>query len=107
MVAFITTLEFVADVALTLSEACRVARKGILVGALNRRSALGRRLRNRTELPWTSARLFTVAELKSLVEHAAAEHEPRIHWRTTLWPGWRKSLALPWGGFIGISTTWG
>jgi len=107
MVAFITTLEFVADVGRTLSEACRVARKGILVGALNRRSVLGRRLRNRTELPWTSARLYNLGELKSLVKHAAAEYEPRISWRTTLWPGWRKSLALPWGGFIGISVTWG
>ena len=107
MVAFITTLEFVADVGRTLGEACRVARKGILVGALNRRSALGRRLRNRTELPWTSARLYNLGELKSLVEHAAAEYEPRIRWRTTLWPGWRRSLALPWGGFIGISATWG
>ncbi len=107
LVALITTLEFVADVGRTLSEACRVARKGILVGALNRRSVLGRRLRNRTGLPWTSARLYNLGELKSLVENAAAEYEPRIRWRTTLWPGWRRSLALPWGGFIGISATWG
>jgi len=107
LVAFITTLEFVADIARTLSEACRVARKGILVGALNRHSLLGRALTRRADPPWTSARLYNLSELKCLVEQAAAECEPRISWRTTLWPGWRGTLALPWGGFIGISATWG
>lgn len=107
LVTLITTLEFVADVGRTLSEACRVARKGILVGALNRHSLLGRTLTRRTDPPWTSARLYNLGELKSLVEHAAIEYEPRICWKTTLWPGWRRSFALPWGGFIGISATWG
>ena len=107
LVAFITTLEFVADVARSLGEACRVARKGILVGALNRHSLLGRALTRRANPPWTSAKLYNLGELKALVEHAAIEYEPRISWRTTLWPGWRKSLALPWGGFIGISAIWG
>ena len=106
LVAFITTLEFVGDPQVAVGEACRVARKGVLVGALNRRSALGRRLRNRTEPPWTSAKLLTVGELKTLVIRAAGDHRPRFRSKTTLWPGWRRSLPLPWGGFIGISATW-
>ena len=107
LVVIITTLEFVDDPQLALAEACRVAHKGLLVGALNRHSLLGRALTRQANPPWTSARLYNLGELKSLVEHAAIEYEPRISWRTTLWPGWRKSLALPWGGFIGVSAIWG
>ena len=106
LVAFITTLEFVADVGRTLSEACRVARRGILVGALNRHSLIGRRLTRRTDTPWTSARLYNLRELRKLVMRAAGEYRPRFRSRTTLWPGWQSSLPLPWGGFIGISATW-
>lgn len=106
LVVIITTLEFVDDPQLALAEACRVAHKGLLVGALNRLSPLGRKLQKRSDPPWTSARLFTAGELEALVERATRVHRPRIRWRTTLWPGWRKSLALPWGGFIGISATW-
>jgi len=107
VVAFIMTFEFVADPQIAVGEACRVARRGILVGALNRRSLLGRGLARRTDPPWPSARLYTVGELKALLVRAAGDHRPRFRSRTTLWPGWRSSLPLPWGGFIGISAAWG
>jgi len=107
LVALITTLEFVGDAQSALGEACRIARKGLLVGALNRHSLLGRKLQNRADPPWKSASLYTVGKLKKLVMRAAGEHRPRFHSRTTLWPGWRSSLPFPWGGFIGISANWG
>jgi len=107
LVALITTLEFVGDAQSALGEACRVARKGLLVGALNRHSPLGRKLQKRSDPPWTSAKQYTAGELEALVEHAARAHRPRVRWRTTLWPGWMRSLPLPWGGFIGISANWG
>jgi ubiquinone/menaquinone biosynthesis C-methylase UbiE len=106
LVALITTLEFVADVGRSLSEACRVARRGILVGALNRHSLLGRALQKRADTPWTSGSLYTVRELRKLVMRAAGEYRPKFRSRTTLWPGWWSSLPLPWGGFIGINATW-
>ena len=98
--------EFVDDLEAVLGEACRVARSGLLVGALNRRSLLGRELRRRAEPPWPLARLCSVGELKNHILRAAHENRPRLRWRTTLWPGWWRSLPLPWGGFIGISATW-
>jgi len=106
LVVLITTLEFVSDVQNALAEACRVAQKGILVGALNRRSLLGRKLQKRTDPPWTSARFYSLDELRTLVVQAASEHEPKLRCTTTLWPGWRSSLPLPWGGFIGVRATW-
>lgn len=106
LVAFVTTLEFVGDAQSVLDEACRVARMGILVGALNRHSLLGRALQKRAEPPWTSARLYTVGELRRLVTRAAGVHRPKVRSRTTLWPVGQRSLPLPWGGFIGISATW-
>jgi len=106
LVAFITTLEFVGDAQSALDEACRVARMGILVGALNRHSLLGRALQKRADPPWKSARLYTVGELRKLVTRAGGEHRPKVRSRTTLWPVGQRSLPLPWGGFIGISASW-
>jgi SAM-dependent methyltransferase len=102
-VAFVTTLEFVSDPGRALAEAFRVARRGVVVGALNRHSLLGRRLRRRGGPIWSSARLFAVRELRQLVAGAAGGREPRIVVRTSLWPLWPGSLALPWGGFIGLA----
>ena len=106
LVALITTLEFVDDAQSALGEACRVARSGVLVGALNRHSALGRRLSKRADPPWASVRLYTPGELRKMVMGAAAERSPKLRYRTTLWPVGQRSLPLPWGGFIGISATW-
>ena len=106
LVALITTLEFVDDAQSALGEACRVARRGVLVGALNRHSALGRRLSKRADPPWASVRLYTPGELREMVMGAAAERGPKLRYRTTLWPVGQRSLPLPWGGFIGISATW-
>jgi len=81
LVALITTLEFVADVGHPLSEACRVARKGILVGALNRHTLLGRALQKRADPPWTSGSLYTVRELRKLVMRAAGITLSRLVFR--------------------------
>jgi len=103
VVVFVTALEFVADPGRALAEAFRVARRGVLVGALNRHSLLGWRLGRRGGPIWTVARLFTVRELRRLVVAAAPGPAPRVLVRTTLWPAWPGSLPLPWGGFIGLA----
>jgi ubiquinone/menaquinone biosynthesis C-methylase UbiE len=102
VVALVTTLEFLPDPRRALAEAWRVARRGILLGVLNRRSPPGRRLARQTGPIWGSARLFTVRELRRLVRQAAAGPIPRVEARTSLWPCWPGSLPLPWGGFIGL-----
>jgi ubiquinone/menaquinone biosynthesis C-methylase UbiE len=99
----ITTLEFVADPALALVEAMRVARYGLILGVLNRHSLMGWRLKHSGQSLWQMAHFFTPSELAHLVLRAAAGKPLRITWRTTLWPLWPGPLLLPWGGFIGMA----
>lgn len=106
VVLLVTVLEFLERPSEALREASRVARRGIVVGALNRRSLLGRRLANADEPPWTSARLPTVRGLIRLVRDSSQGRRPRVMWRTTLWPIGSCSLPLPWGDFIGLAARW-
>lgn len=105
LVAFITTLEFVHAPILALSEAVRVARRGLVLGVINRCSALGRRYRRSGGPIWEAARLLNPGELRETVL-AAVGPEASMTYRTTLWPGWPgPPLPLPWGGFIGMGVT--
>jgi len=104
LTALITTLEFLSDPAQALSEAVRVARKGVLLGVLNRRSVLTRKYRASGEPMWRAARFFGPAELAGLLRHASGRRAEALMWRTTLWPlRCVKDSRLPWGGFIGMA----
>ena len=103
LVALVTTLEFLPDPVQALAEALRVARKGLVLGVLNRRSFLGRQLKGKGGAVWEPARFFTPAELVRLVQRAAGGRPVKVAWRTTLWPGWPGASSLPWGGFIGMA----
>lgn len=102
LVALITALEFIPDPVGALAEAIRVARGGLILGVLNRRSLLAWQLKRSGESLWQVAHFYTPAELINLVQRAAAGRKTRVVWRTTLWPFWSGALPLPWGGFIGM-----
>jgi ubiquinone/menaquinone biosynthesis C-methylase UbiE len=105
--AMITTLEFVSDPEHALREAMRVARAGLLLGVINRRSLLALNYRRSANPLWRSARFFTPAELTLMIHRAAGKQLLRTSWRTTLWPApWLGDLPLPWGGFIGLVAHW-
>lgn len=100
----ITTLEFVEDPVLVLTEAVRVARQGVILGVLNRWSWLTMRYRLSGKSIWRSAHFFTPYELKDLMQRAAGERFQSLRWRTTLWPiPWVTDLPLPFGGFTGLA----
>ncbi|MBN2505739.1 MAG: class I SAM-dependent methyltransferase [Verrucomicrobia bacterium] len=104
VVALLTTLEFVPEPQRALREAVRVARKGLLLGVLNRNSLLALRRRKSADPVWRSARFFSPRELARLAQESAGERFERLGWRTTLGPvrglEW---LWRPWGGFIGMA----
>jgi ubiquinone/menaquinone biosynthesis C-methylase UbiE len=107
LAAFITTLEFLERPQEALAEALRVARRGVMLGVLNRWSVLGlqRRLAGLfRRTVYDAARFYGVGELKRLLQLIAGQ-KARIVWRTTLFPrGWPWAQArLPWGGFIGMA----
>jgi ubiquinone/menaquinone biosynthesis C-methylase UbiE len=104
LVALVTTLEFLERPRAVLVEALRVARQGLLLGVLNRRSLLGLQRRLTGFLRPTvygAAHFYSVGELSRLLRSVAGS-EATIAWHTTLFPrGWPwPRLALPWGGFI-------
>jgi len=107
LVALITTLEFLPQPQRALQEAARVARRGVILGVLNRLSllALRRRLQGLfRKTVYSRAHLFHVWELKGLARCALGSRPITIGWRTTLFPrflGLRDS-SLPFGGFIGM-----
>jgi len=102
IVALITTLEFIPEPVLALTEAFRVARCGLILGVLNRQSILGWRLKQEGGPVWEVARFFNPAELVEIVRNAVGE-TAKLVWWTILWPITSRSLPLPWGGFIGMS----
>jgi ubiquinone/menaquinone biosynthesis C-methylase UbiE len=106
LTALITTLEFLEQPQEALAEALRVARRGLILGVLNRWSVLG--LQRRLEgflrpTVYNSAHFYGVGELERLLRSVAGG-KAHIVWRTTLFPhGWPWSQTrLPWGGFIGM-----
>ncbi len=101
IVALITTLEFLQDAADALQEAHRVACRGLILGAINRKSWIGRGYRRQGDPPWEHAHFFTPRELVQMVRQITAK-ESSPFWRTTLWRFWPWALPLPWGGFIGM-----
>jgi SAM-dependent methyltransferase len=104
LVTMVTTLEFVANPLRALEEAVRVARKGVILGVLNRLSLLAARRRFFGESLWETARFFSVRELENLACRAGGQRVRALAWRTTLWPIEAvPDLPLPWGGFIGMA----
>jgi ubiquinone/menaquinone biosynthesis C-methylase UbiE len=102
LIALITTMEFLPDPVQVLTEAIRVARKGLILGMLNAQSHLGRQYKREAGPIWESARFYTPDELRGVLRKVVGE-KPGIIWRTTLWPFWPGALLLPWGGFIGMA----
>jgi ubiquinone/menaquinone biosynthesis C-methylase UbiE len=104
VVAFITTLEFVTDPQAALGEAVRVARRGLLLGVLNKHSLLALKRKIGAKPPWKEARFFSPGELLRSVQEVAGARLALVRWRTTLWPlPILRSLPLPWGAFIGMA----
>lgn len=107
VVALITTLEFLPSPEKALAEAWRVARRGLLLGVLNRLSPIAwmRRLQGRLRpTVYSAARFYSPGELARLVRRTAGR--PLIlHWGTTLWPRWLplERSPLPGGAFIALA----
>jgi len=115
LAALVTTLEFLEQPREALAEALRVARCGVVLGVLNRRSLLGLRRRLAglfRPSVYDAARFYGVGELKRLLRLVARDvlslprgEKARVVWRTTLFPRcwlWPQAR-LPWGGFIGMA----
>lgn len=107
VVALITVLEFLPLPQAALEEAWRVARRGLLLGVLNRLSpiAWGRRLSGRRRPSvYDAARFYSPWEAARLVRRSAGR-PVAISWGTTLWPRGvpLEASPLPGGAFIALA----
>jgi SAM-dependent methyltransferase len=104
---FVITLEFLERPAVALAEAVRVARRGVLVVALNRWSlgGLSRRWGPAARRPLLGgARDFTIPSLRALAATAAGPRLRRLRWTAALFPGGLgiAQMRIPLGDVIGI-----
>jgi SAM-dependent methyltransferase len=111
LVFYVTTLEFVDDPARALREGVRVARRGVIVVALNRWSlgGLSRRLGRQRRSPILSrASDGSARSLRAALAAAAGPRLADLRWASTLFPDglWALRLRLPVGGdVVGVAAT--
>jgi SAM-dependent methyltransferase len=105
LVSVITTLEFLTDPRRVLSECIRVARQGLLVGALNRWSVYALRRRHDTSSVWRRARWRGPYETRRLLLRSAGRRARDVRWRAISWslPPRGRPLRIPYGDFIGLA----
>lgn len=105
---FVTTPEFLEDPCTALSEAVRIARRGVAVVALNRWSVggLSRRWGPQARRPLLGrARDYSIASLRAMLRAAAGERLREIRWASTLFPDglWKLRAQIPLGDVIGMA----
>ena len=107
---FITSLEFLPDASIALKEAARIARKGIILGLMNKNSVSTVRKRIQAlaqkDSFYSQAKFYSASDIKDLLENALPVKCDIIFCRTTVFAkflGGLESSFLPFGSFLGIA----
>jgi ubiquinone/menaquinone biosynthesis C-methylase UbiE len=98
LVVCVVTLEFLENPPVALLEAVRVARQGIILVVLKRRSVGGlsrRRGRQGCQPILGRARDYSLRDLRATVEKAAGERMEQIRWTSALFPACLRNLRAP------------
>jgi ubiquinone/menaquinone biosynthesis C-methylase UbiE len=108
LAVFVLTLEFLEDPAGALAEGARVARRGLIVVALNRWSVggLSRRWGPDARRPLLGrARDVTIQSLRALAAAAAGPRLRSLRWASALFPRglMTEPARIPLGGVIGLA----
>jgi ubiquinone/menaquinone biosynthesis C-methylase UbiE len=110
LVVFIFSLEFMANVARVFAETERVARKGIIIGLINKWSFTAKRriIQSRTAANsyYKNARFYSLPEIRNILEKSLYRRFRILKWETTVFPlifGNSQSKVFPFGSFLGIA----
>ncbi len=110
LVGFITSLEFMHDADFALTEGIRVARKGLILGLLNKNSTatLRRKLNPRAQDNpiYSQATYYSFNDVIKILEKISSGKYTVAFWSTTVFPrfiGNIKSALFPYGDFLGIA----
>lgn len=113
VVVIITALEFMPEPVLALREAVRVARRGMMVCALNRWSLLAawRRLAGLfVATPYDKAHFLSARELRQMLQETAPGLSAQVETRTAVWPGLLSAFegsTGTLGAFLGMGVCFG
>jgi ubiquinone/menaquinone biosynthesis C-methylase UbiE len=110
IVAFITCLEYMPDPIKVLSEAFRVARKGIILGLMNKWSLPTIRRIIQVKMGrnpyYRGAKFYSILGIKRILKDAVRGTYNISYWRTTVFPkilGDMESSLIPFGAFLGVA----
>jgi ubiquinone/menaquinone biosynthesis C-methylase UbiE len=109
VVVYVTSLEFMPNLEAVLTEAERVAKKGMVIGLMNKWSL--HTLRKRFEAKggsnqfYRNASFYSISDMKRRL-NKVIKRQKIISWRTTVFPrifGNLESSFFPFGAFLGIA----
>jgi len=110
VVMYLTSLEYMPDLAAVFAEARRIARKGIVIGLMNKWSPPTIRriiqVRMGRNLYYRNANFYSISDIKRILGKTLSEGYNIAYWNTTVFPrilGDMKSAYFPFGSFLGIA----
>lgn len=109
IITYVTSLEFMPDSAVALLEAARVAKKGIVMGLINKNSPATIRKRLQTTQKhsfYENAHFYSISNIKNILEKTLSGKYTVTYWNTTVFPrvfGNLESSLFPFGAFLGIA----
>ena len=110
IVAYVTSFEFMPDAATALEEAVRVAKKGVILGLMNKNSTATMRKKSRSimskNLFYEKAHFYSINDIKKTLDKSFSGNHAITFWSTTVFPrvfGDLESSLFPFGAFLGIA----
>ena len=110
IVTYITSFEFMPDAVLALEEATRVAKKGVIMGLMNKNSlaTVRKRFRSMTSKNsfYEKAHFYSISDIKKTLDKSFPGNYAITFWSTTVFPrvfGDLESSLFPFGAFLGVA----
>jgi ubiquinone/menaquinone biosynthesis C-methylase UbiE len=110
IVTYITSFEFMPDAAFALGEAARVAKKGVIMGLMNKNSVatLSKRFQSMTGANsfYEGAHFYSISDIKKILDKSFPGKYTITFWRTTVFPrvfGDLESARFSLGAFLGVA----
>ena len=110
VVVFVACMEYMPDPVKVISEALRVARKGIVLGLMNKWSLPTVRRIVQVKMGknpyYKDAKFYSVIDMKRIFKNALGDGYTVTRWSTTVFPrilGDLESSLVPFGAFLGIA----
>jgi len=110
VVAFIACMEYMRDPCKVLVEASRVARKGLIIGLMNKWSLPTVRRMIQVKIGrnpyYKNAKFYSVLGMKRILKESLKDKYVIAHWDTTLFPRifqGAESSTIPFGAFLGVA----